>query len=291
VATSTGGAGGSGGAGGAGGFGGQNSDGTYNGRGLAGQAGSSGTAGTGVAGTDADISGSTSGVTALTVVSVKTEVDLQNQSTGSVLLATFTQGSATGTAKDYTALVQWGDGTSDWSTAIADNVEVVVSGTNIKVYGSHTYASAGNVTAEVWLTGPSNLLAVADATVHVAADVTSQTSVQSSALTFNSATGLYDGTVTVTNSGTGSIPGSLDVLFHGLTSGVTLAQASLTVGTTTYTLKVAHDGAGDPYVHVPKKLLKSLASGAAMRISVGFKDTTAAPITYMPTVFSDPLDP
>jgi hypothetical protein len=29
-------------------------------------------------------------------------------------------------------------------------------------------------------------------------------------------------------------------------------------------LKISRDGAGDPYVHVPKKLLNSLASGAAL---------------------------
>jgi hypothetical protein len=293
VGTSQGGKGAAGGAGGTGAQGGYNGPGLggTHGVGLNGQSGASGAAGAGVAGTDADTAGSTSGVTAITVVSVKTEVDLQNQSTGSVLLATFTQGSATGPAKDYSALVQWGDGSSDSSKATADNVEVVVSGTNIKVYGTHTYATAGSATAEVWLTGPSNLLAVADTAVHVAADVTSQTSVQSSALTFNSATGLYDGTVTVTNNGTGSIPGSLDVLFQGLTSGVTLAQASLTVSGTTYSLKIGHTGTGDPYVHIPKKLLKSLASGASVTFSVSFQDPTPAAVTYTPLVFSDPLDP
>jgi hypothetical protein len=215
---------------------------------------------------------------ALSVVSVKTEVDLQNQSTGLVLLATFTQGSSTGPAKDYSAVVQWGDGTRDSSTAAADIVEVIVHGTDIKVFGTHAYASSGSQAVLVWLTGPGNLLAVADTTIHSARDVTSQTNVDSSALTYNSSRQLYDGTVTVTNVGSTTIRGSLDILFQALTAGVTLAEASLTVNGTTYTLNIHHDGAGDPYVHIPKKLLASLAPGAAVTISVGFQDRTTMPI-------------
>jgi hypothetical protein len=207
-----------------------------------------------------------------------------------VLLATFTQGSATAAAKKYSAVVQWGDGTSDSSGSTNPNIKIVRSGTDIKVYGSHTYAAAGKQPVAVWLTGPKHVLAVADTAVHVAADVTSQVGVQSSALTFNSATGLYQGTVTVTNSSTSSIPGSLDLLFQGLTSGVTLAQASLTVSTTTYSLTIGHTGAGDPYVHVPKTLLTSLAAAASVTISIGFQDPLGTAISYTPQVFSDPLD-
>jgi hypothetical protein len=141
----------------------------------------------------------------------------------------------------------------------------------------------------VWLTGPKGLLAVADTSVHVAADVTGQVGVQSSALTFNSATGLYQGSVTVTNTGGSSIPGSLDLLFQGLTSGVTLAQASMTVGTTTYSLTIDHTGAGDLYVHIPKTLLSSLASAGSVTVSVGFQDPLGTAISYTSRVFSDPL--
>jgi hypothetical protein len=257
---------------------------------MDGHAGTGGAAGADNPGLDADIAGSTTSVTALTVVSVKIEVDLQNQASGLVLLATFTQGSATAAAKQYSAMVQWGDGTSDASGGTNPNVTVVRSGKNIKVYGSHAYAAAGSEPVEVWLTGPKNLLAVADTTVNVAADVTSQVSVQSSKPKYNSATGLYEGTVKVTNNGTSSIAGSLDVLFHGLTAGVTLAQATVTVGTTTYTLPIDHTGSGDAYIHIAKKVRRSLAAGASLKISVGFKDPSATTISYAPLVFSDPLD-
>jgi hypothetical protein len=276
---------------GLGGAGGGGGPGTPSGStGQNGRPGSAGTAGTGNSGADPDIAGSITSVTALTVVSVKTEVDLQNQSTGLVLLATFTQGSATAAAKQYSAMVQWGDGISDTSGSTNTNIKIVRSGTNIKVYGSHAYAAAGSEPVAVWLTGPKHLLAVADTTVNVAADVTGQVGVQSSPLTYNSTTGLYDGTVTITNTSTTSIAGSLDLLFQGLTSGVTLAQASLTVGTTTYTLTIDHTGAGDPYIHIPKKVRRSLAAGASLKISVGFQEPSAATISYTPLVFSDPLD-
>jgi hypothetical protein len=140
------------------------------------------------------------------------------------------------------------------------------------------------------LTGPKGLLALADTSVHVAADVTGQVGVQFSALTYNSATGLYQGSVTVTNTGGSSIPGSLDLLFQGLTSGVKLAQASLTVSGTTYSLTIDHTGSGDPYVHIPKALLSSLASAASVTVSVGFQDPLGTAIHYTPHVFSDPLD-
>jgi hypothetical protein len=289
VTASKGGAGGAGGLGAQGGLNGIGRGG-HNGFGLNGQAGGSGAAGTGDPGLDADVDGATSSITALTVVSAATEVDLQNQSTGLVLLATFTQGTATGTAGDYSALVQWGDGTSDSSTASNPSVQIVVSGANIEVFGTHTYAGGGGAAVAVWLTGPSNVLAVAQAAIHVATDVTSQVSVQSSAPKYNKTTHRYNGTVTVTNSGSHGISGSLDVLLQSLPSGVTLTNASLTVAGTTHQLKIEHTGAGDPYIHVPKKLLKSLAAGAAMTISVSFKDPLRTAISYTPLVFSDPLD-
>jgi hypothetical protein len=284
--------GGAAGAAGLGGAGGGGGPGTPSGStGQNGRAGSSGTAAVGNSGADPDIAGSTTSVAALTVVSVKTEVDLQNQSTGLVLLATFTQGSATAGAKQYGAMVQWGDGSSDSSGSTNPNIRIVRLGKNIKVYGSHAYGAARGEPVAVWLTGPKNLLAVADTTVNVAADLTSQVSVQSSTLTYNSTTGLYDGTVTLTNRGSTSIPGSFDLLFQGLTSGVTLAQATLTVGTTTYTLPSDRTGSGDPYVHIPKKVRKSLAAGKSLTISVGFQDPSATSLSYTPLFFSDPLDP
>jgi hypothetical protein len=292
VNPSKGGAGGGGGAGGLGALGGLNGIGRggHNGFGLNGQAGSSGAAGPGDPGLDADVDGTTSAVTALTVVSTTTAVDLQNQSTGLVLLATFTQGAATGTASDYSALVRWGDGSGDSSTAGNPNVQIAVSGTNIEVFGTHSYAAGGSAAVAVWLTAPSHLLAAADTAIHVATDVTGQVSVQASSLKYHKATQRYGGTLTVTDTGSHSIGGSLDILLHGLPSGVTLASATLTVAGRKHTLKIEYTGAGDPYIHVPKRLLKTLASGAAVTIGVSFSDPLGTAISYTPLAFSDPLD-
>jgi hypothetical protein len=152
----------------------------------------------------------------------------------------------------------------------------------------HTYAATGVQPVEVWLTGPGNILAVADTTIDVATDVTRQVGVRSSAFTLNRTTGLYDGTVTVTNNGTSAIPAVLDVLFQGLTPGVRLANATLTVNGKTYKLPLAHTGAGDRYAQIPASLLSSLAAGASVTIGVSFADPLGAAITFTPFVFSDP---
>jgi hypothetical protein len=68
-----------------------------------------------------------------------------------VLLATFTQGSATLAAGSYTALVDWGDGGLDISTEASSPITISVSGQTISVDGSHTYAQAGTYKAKVTL--------------------------------------------------------------------------------------------------------------------------------------------
>jgi parallel beta-helix repeat protein len=85
----------------------------------------------------------TLGQTPLSVVSAQTVNAVQGIGTGSVLLATFTQGSSTMPAIVYGATVDWGDGQSDDSAELGSPVSIRISGQKISVYGSHTYAAAG----------------------------------------------------------------------------------------------------------------------------------------------------
>ena len=111
--------------------------------GLPGGSGGEGSPGVGGTGSLPNISGSVTfgadTIVPLTELSAATISSSAGVSTGSVLLATFTQGSATQTAGAYTALVDWGDGSLDISTESSSPPSIVVSGQTISVYGSHTY--------------------------------------------------------------------------------------------------------------------------------------------------------
>jgi hypothetical protein len=119
-----------------------------------------------------------------------------------ILLATFSQNPAQ-TAGAYTAFVDWGDNAADLSTAATPNVTVVVSGNQIKVYGSRTYAVTGTQSVTVALLLPGNTSALANATINVTSnalgtDVTSQVGVQRSGLVYNRGTKLFYGSLSIT---------------------------------------------------------------------------------------------
>jgi PKD repeat protein len=78
-------------------------------------------------------------------------------------VATFTDTNTGNTASDFTASIDWGDGTTTSGT-------VSGSGSTFSVSGSHTYADEGNFTALVTLTddAPGTATATATATVQVA---------------------------------------------------------------------------------------------------------------------------
>ncbi len=85
----------------------------------------------------------------------------QNQSTGNVVTATFTDASANKDKADFTATIDWGDGkTSAGTVSVADN------GT-FSVTGSHTYATHGSLTVKtsIYDTGGNSVSATAAATV------------------------------------------------------------------------------------------------------------------------------
>ena len=198
---------------------------------------------------------------------------MQGISTGTVLLATFTQDCATQSASAYTATVAWGDGTSDTSTETNSPISIQVSGQTISVYGSHTYSASGtqNLSVTLSTTGTS---ATANSTANVSPNVSSQISSSASGLVYNRRTGLFGGTVTLTNTGTTILNGQLVIVFTGLQKyGVTLANATGT------------DANGDPYIAV--NLTTPLQPGQSVTFNVFFRNPKNALFNYGLTTFDN----
>jgi hypothetical protein len=114
-------------------------------------------------------------------------------------------------------------------------------------------------------------------------------SAQSTTPVYNPTSGLFENQLTLTNTSGGGINGTLLILLSGLSPGVTLADASVTVGGVTYTLAVTTTLAGDPVFAIPQSVLASLAQGQMLTVSLRFRDPLADPINYTALVFSDPL--
>jgi hypothetical protein len=217
---------------------------------------------------------------------------LQGNPTGLVLLATFAGGPTESSAGAYQAFVHWSDGTFESSTAATPNVTVVLSNGVVEVFGTHTFASGGAQSAVVALWVPGNVSAEATAKIDVATNVTGRVSITSTKPVKDPSTGLYGSKITVSNPANGSaISGSLDVLLSGLPSGVALLGASVTINGTTFKgLPIDHTGSGAPFVHIPTADLSSLAPGQSVVVHLVFKDPTNVPITFTPSLFSDPFD-
>jgi hypothetical protein len=82
-------------------------------------------------------------------------------STGTVTVATFTdQGGAEPTA-DYGATIDWGDGTTDTGT-------IVANGSSFNVQGSHTYADNGSYSIAVHITHENGITADTSSTATIA---------------------------------------------------------------------------------------------------------------------------
>jgi hypothetical protein len=215
-----------------------------------------------------------------------TVLAVEGAATGSVPVAVFQDSGGGEPASQYAALINWGDGTPEEAFPA---IQVGGDGT-ITVSGNHTYARAGTYSPRVTLLDDGLVAAVAANAVDVVIDVSSQVQVQRSGLYYNRRDQLFYGTLTVTNTGTSDLAGSLQVLLGGLTPGVTLTSASITVGSATYSLPVTPTGSGDPIIDVPKGLVSSLAPDELLQISVRFSDPLFSLIGYTPEVFSDPFD-
>jgi hypothetical protein len=94
----------------------------------------------------------------------------------------------------------------------------------------------------------------------------------SSGLVYNRATGLFGGTITLTNTGTTALTGRLMVLLTGLPTGVTLANAS------------GYTAAGTPYllVNLPNN---TLAPGSSITFGVQFRNPSKVSFGYSVTTY------
>lgn len=103
-----------------------------------------------------------------------------------------------------------------------------------------------------------------------AANVSSQIAVVSSGSTVNRSTGTYNTTVTLKNPGTATVAGPLQLMLSGLSSGITVANA------TAY-----RDGV--PYVTVP---VSAIAPGQSVAVPVTFNNPNRVALNYAPQVYS-----
>jgi len=99
----------------------------------------------------------------------------------------------------------------------------------------------------------------------------SQIATTSSGLAFSRVTKTFDGTITITNVGSGSIDGPFQVVFDSLTDGVTLANATSAFG-------------GWPFITVQSA--GSLSPGQSASVSVQFANPSNATINAIPLVYT-----
>jgi CSLREA domain-containing protein len=191
----------------------------------------------------------------LSVASTPANAALQGDTTGTITLATFTDPDlGMFPLTQYTATINWGDGTTSAGTVAIVNGVLAVS-------GAHTFSTTGSSSVSVTLVDrPTARSITATDTVTIAPDLAGRFQATRSGLRLNHATGLYSGTLTFTNTGTSALTGSIELVLAGLPSSVTLANAS---GVT---------GSGLPYLLLP--LGTPLAPGQSVTISVQFRNTS-----------------
>ena len=92
-----------------------------------------------------------------------------------------------------------------------------------------------------------------------------------SGLAYSRVSQTFNGSVILTNLSAGAISGPLQILFTGLSPGVTLVNAT-------------GNFAGTPYLTVPA--LASLPPGQSVTVNVQFKNPSNALITFTPAIYS-----
>src|SRR5262249_6153576 len=158
----------------------------------------------------------------------------QGFTTGPLTLGQFLipHGAETG-ANEYTAQINWGDGSP------VEAGTVTVFGTTVTVSSAgHIYTQVGAIAPgpktavfhpSVTLSDDTGDSDVVRATINVAPDVTKEVSVVGLGGPLNPSTGLITSSGTITSVGGLDIPGPLYLIVHGLPAGVTLANADGTV--------------------------------------------------------------
>jgi hypothetical protein len=102
----------------------------------------------------------------------------------------------------------------------------------------------------------------------------SEIATTASGLAYSRVSQTFNGTITLTNISSSGISGPMQILFTGLTAGVTLVNAT-------------GDFSGSPYLTVPG--LASLAPGQVATVGVQFKDPSFSTINFTPVIYSGSL--
>jgi hypothetical protein len=146
---------------------------------------------------------------------------------GSINLVDFIDSQAVSLPTTYRATIDWGDGQVDTNIAVAHSV---ADGTTISVIGSHVYTTNGMYYPIITLVDAagSTVSTVSTNTAKLIAgtDVSNKVSVTRSSVVKSRVTGLWSQTVKINNISGTDLTGNIDLWIIGLTTGVTLSNAS-----------------------------------------------------------------
>jgi hypothetical protein len=102
-------------------------------------------------------------------------------------------------------------------------------------------------------------------------------STTASGLAYSRVKGSFNGTVTLTNISSSAVSGPLQILFTGLSAGVTLANATANLCSPLGCLS------GTAYLTIPTL---ALAPGQSVTVSVQFTNPSNAAIWFRPAIYS-----
>jgi hypothetical protein len=146
---------------------------------------------------------------------------------GPIDLVEFVDSQALSLPTTYRATIDWGDGQIDTNVEVAHSI---ADGTTIKVIGSHVYATNGTYYPIITLVDAagSTVSTVSTNTAKLIAgtDVSNKVSVTRSSVVKSRVTGLWSQTVKINNISGADLTGNIDLWIIGLTTGVTLSNAS-----------------------------------------------------------------
>jgi len=114
-------------------------------------------------------------------------------------------------------------------------------------------------------------------------DVTSQVMTVRSAFVYSYTTKNYVGTLSITNTSSGTINGGFQVILKGLPASITLAK--VTLGSTT--LSFSLDSSGEPVTVIPTSVLASLAPNQKVTLSLQMNNPSKVGITFTTQVLAD----
>jgi hypothetical protein len=152
-------------------------------------------------------------------------------------------------------------------------INYTINGGAKQTGNSVTLTTSGTYTVSYWSTdwaGNSEQPRTVTVTVYKTADVTGQVTIARSGLTMNRFTNKYTGTVTITNPGSETVSGPLELHLEGLSAGVTLDDKS-------------GEKDGVPYMTLP---VAALAAGQSVTLTTTFSNPSKVSIGYTPKLIS-----